>query len=75
MERFFPSEAIEPFSIIEDEQGLKSIRASGIDEEYSGATSLDSLINELNKYIKRNIGTTDFAIIQNKTEQVVTALN
>ena len=69
MERFFPSEAIEPFSIIEDEQGLKSIRASGIDEEYSGATSLDSLINELNKYIKRNIGTTDFAIIQNKTER------
>lgn len=69
MERFFPSEAIGSFSIIEDEQGLKSIRASGIDEEYSGATSLDSLINELNKYIKRNIGSTDFAIIQNKTER------
>ena len=69
MEKFFPSEENGSFFIIEEEQGVKSIGVSGVDEKYSGVTSLKSLINELNKYIKRNIGTTDFAIIQNKTER------
>ena len=69
MELFFPSDDMKPFSVIEDEKGIKSIAVSGVDEKYTGATSLGSLINELNKYIRRNIGTTDFAIIQNKTER------
>lgn len=69
MEMFFPSDEKGAFSIIEDEQGIRSIGVSGVEIEFSDATSLNSLINELNKYIKRNIGTTDFAIIQNKTER------
>lgn len=31
----------------------------------------NTLINELNEYSRKNIGTTDFAIIQNKTERYV----
>ena len=69
MEMFFPPEEKEAFSIVEDEQGIRGIEASGSEVENSDATSLESLINELNKYIKRNVGTTDFAVIQNKTER------
>lgn len=41
----------------------KIIDVSNLDGELLG------LVNELNKYISRNKGTTDFSIIQNKTER------
>ena len=43
--------------------GEKTISVGNVDGE------LKILINELNKYISRNKGTTDFSVIQNKTER------
>ena len=43
--------------------GEKTISVENVDGE------LKTLINELNKYISRNKGTTDFSVIQNKTER------
>ncbi len=37
-------------------------------------TRLYALINELNEYIQKNHGTTDFSIIQNKTERKINVL-
>lgn len=35
---------------------------------------LHTLINELNEYVKKNHGTTDFSVIQNKTERKINVL-
>ena len=37
-------------------------------------TNLNTLIKELNEYIRKNHGTTDFSIIQNKTERKINVL-
>ena len=37
-------------------------------------SSLHSLINELNEYTKKNHGTTDFSVIQNKTDRKINVL-
>lgn len=53
----------DPTYAIKDENNEKLIDDSGLKDE------LLTLVNELNKYISRNKGTTDFSIIQNKTER------
>lgn len=50
------------YSVVTDGED-KIIDVSNLDGELLG------LVNELNKYISRNKGTTDFSIIQNKTER------
>ncbi len=39
-----------------------------------GNTSLNNLINEINLYIQKSIGTADFNIIQNKTERCIESM-
>lgn len=42
--------------------------------ENNGRTSLNALIDEINRYVQKSIGTADFNIIQNKTERKVESL-
>lgn len=67
LKKFFPSE---PKYHIKEVNGR--FRIEDINEKEF--PRLYRLIEELNKYIKNTRGTTDFAIIQNKTERVLNTL-
>lgn len=53
------------FYKLKDEKEVKTIISE------SKNPTITTLVEELNEYIKTNIGTTDFSIIQNKTERYV----
>lgn len=59
-------DSIEAYSL---KQGKDTMEICIKDSEVNN--DFNTLINELNEYSRKNIGTTDFAIIQNKTERYV----
>lgn len=69
MLNFFLADSTSDYSLVEDQDGHKLISCPSDYETMSESTSLPKLVEELNKYIRQNIGTTDFAVIQNKTER------
>ena len=69
MQDFFLADSTSDYSLSEEQDGKKFINCSSAINDMSGSTSLPKLIGELNKYIRQNVGTTDFAVIQNKTER------
>jgi hypothetical protein len=69
MELFFPSDDTNGYQLVEGSEEVKQIQIPQSMIMKNGVTSLQSLLSELNNYIKRNVGTTDFAVIQNKTER------
>lgn len=42
-----------------------------IDGQFKDGTDLRTLIDEINDYVKKSKGTTDFSVIQNKTERLI----
>ncbi len=69
MQDFFLADSTTDYSLSEEQDGKKLISCASEDSSLFESTSLQRLIDELNKYIRQNIGTTDFAVIQNKTER------
>ncbi|WP_073211722.1 hypothetical protein [Xylanibacter ruminicola] len=69
MKNFFIADSTDDYSLVEDQDGRKLIAYTSDNDYESGSTSLQKLIEELNKYVRQNVGTTDFAVIQNKTER------
>lgn len=69
MQDFFLADSTTDYNLSEEPDGKKLISCASTNNEMSGSTSLHKLIKELNKYIRQNAGTTDFAVIQNKTER------
>lgn len=69
MLNFFLADSTSDYSLVENQDGYKLISSPSNHETMSESTSLQKLVEELNRYIRRNVGTTDFAIIQNKTER------
>lgn len=69
MKNFFLAGITSDYSLLEEQDGKKYINCSLAIDDMSESTSLPKLIEELNKYILQNVGTTDFAVIQNKTER------
>lgn len=67
LKKFFPTK---PVYHIKEEEG--KFKIDNVDEKKY--PNLYILIKELNKYIKNTRGTTDFAIIQNKTERELNTL-
>ncbi len=69
MLNFFLADSTSDYSLVEDQDGHKLISCPSEKETMLESTSLPKLVEELNKYIRQNVGTTDFAVIQNKTER------
>ena len=69
MLNFFLADSTSDYSLVEDQDGHKLISCPSDSETMLESTSLPKLVEELNKYIRQNVGTTDFAVIQNKTER------
>ena len=69
MLHFFSADNTSDYYLEENQDGLKLISCKSINNQTDESTSLLKLIEELNKYIRQNIGTTDFSVIQNKTER------
>ena len=69
MLNFFLADNTSDYSLVENQDGYKLISSPSNHETMSESTSLLKLVEEINKYIRLNVGTTDFAIIQNKTER------
>lgn len=66
---FFLADSTSDYKLDENQDGRKTISCVCDKESLLESTSLQKLIEELNKYIRQNVGTTDFAVIQNKTER------
>ena len=69
MQYFFEADNTTDYCLTEVMDGQKIIKYTSADDVLYESTSLQTLIKELNKYIRQNVGTTDFAVIQNKTER------
>lgn len=69
MLNFFLAKSTSDYSLVENQDGHKLISCPSDYETIVESTSLPKLVEELNKYIRQNVGTTDFAVIQNKTER------
>ena len=66
---FFLADSTSDYKLDENQDGHKTISCVCDEESLLESTSLQKLIEELNKYLRQNVGTTDFAVIQNKTER------
>ena len=69
MLHFFSTDKTSDYRLIENQEGQKLISCNSVNNQTNDSTSLLKLVEELNKYIRQNIGTTDFSVIQNKTER------